>query len=125
MASARSFHLAPPLITGLDPATGRRRKIAIPGRIALPLFRALRHGKLLRGTALDPFGWQAERRAERRLVRETERSIAAALDALRPGDAGHCRVAGGDFRCTSAATARSRTRRCRKPNRSVRRCWPR
>jgi len=78
------FHLAPPLLTGIDPATGRRRKLAIPGRIALPLFRALRHGRVLRGTPLDPFGWQAERRAERRLAGETERSIAAAIDALRP-----------------------------------------
>ena len=25
------FHLSPPLITGIDPATGRRRKIAMPG----------------------------------------------------------------------------------------------
>ena len=78
------FHLAPPLLTGIDPATGRRRKLAIPGRIALPLFRALRHGRVLRGMPLDPFGWQAERRAERRLAGETERSIAAAIDALRP-----------------------------------------
>ena len=34
------FHLSPPLITGIDPATGRRRKIALPGWVALPLFRA-------------------------------------------------------------------------------------
>ncbi len=63
------FHLAPPLLARLDPATGRRRKLAISGRIALPLFRALRHGKILRGTPLDPFGWQAERRQERDLAR--------------------------------------------------------
>ena len=78
------FHMAPPLISGIDPATGRRKKMAIPGRIALPLFRALRHGKALRGTPLDPFGYQAERRAERALGRETERSIDAAIGALRP-----------------------------------------
>ena len=78
------FHMAPPLISGTDPATGRRRKIAIPGRIALPLFRALRHGKVLRGTLLDAFGYQAERRAERALASETERSIEAAMAALRP-----------------------------------------
>ena len=34
-----AFHLSPPLITGIDPATGRRRKVAIPGWLALPLFR--------------------------------------------------------------------------------------
>jgi indolepyruvate ferredoxin oxidoreductase len=78
------FHMAPPLISGVDPATGRRNKIAIPGRFALPLFRALRHGKILRGTPLDPFGWQADRRAERALIGETERSIQAAIESLRP-----------------------------------------
>jgi indolepyruvate ferredoxin oxidoreductase len=62
------FHMAPPLVTRMDPNTGRRRKIAIPGSVALPLFRVLRHGKMLRGTLLDPFGYQAERRQERALV---------------------------------------------------------
>ena len=78
------FHMAPPLISGTDPATGRRKKIAISGRIALPLFRALRHGKLLRGTPLDPFGWQAERRQERQFARDTEASLDRAIAALRP-----------------------------------------
>ena len=78
------FHMAPPLVSGTDPATGRRRKVAIPGRIALPLFRVLRHGKALRGTKLDPFGYQADRRAERALIADTERSIDAAITALRP-----------------------------------------
>ncbi len=76
--------MAPPLISGLDKATGRKRKIAIPGRVALPLFRLLRHGKLLRGTPLDPFGWQADRRAEREFARDTEASVAAATAKLRP-----------------------------------------
>ena len=78
------FHMAPPLVSGIDPATGRRRKIAISGRIALPLFRALRHGKALRGTPLDPFGWQAERRAERAFARDTEASLEQAMASLRP-----------------------------------------
>jgi len=77
------FHLAPPLITRVDKATGRRRKIAIPGRIALPLFRALRHGKVLRGTPLDPFGWQADRRHEQALLAEYERDLREALPLLR------------------------------------------
>ena len=38
----------------------------------------------MRGTPLDPFGYQAERRAERALIGETERSIDAAIAALRP-----------------------------------------
>ena len=73
------FHLAPPLITRVDPATGRRRKIGVPGWLALPLFRVLRHGKVLRGTPLDLFGWQADRRLERALIAEYEADLTAAL----------------------------------------------
>jgi len=78
------FHLAPPLLSRPDPATGRRRKVKIPGRIALPLFRLLRHGKALRGTVFDPFGWQRDRRLERGLAAEYERDVRHALDRLRP-----------------------------------------
>ena len=78
------FHMAPPLLSRPDPATGRRRKIAISGRVALPLFRALRHGKVLRGTPLDVFGWQHERRAERAFARHYERDLRAILPRLRP-----------------------------------------
>ena len=77
------FHLAPPLVSGVDKATGRRRKVAISGRVALPLFRALRHGKVLRGTPLDVFGWQAERRLERAFTRQYERALRQALPLLR------------------------------------------
>jgi len=63
-----SFHMAPPLLSRTDPATGRRRKIKIPGRVALPVFRALATMKPLRGRWLDPFGWQQERREERRMI---------------------------------------------------------
>lgn len=75
-------HVSPPLPLGRDPATGRRRKIALPGWIAAPLFRVLQHGKRLRGTALDPFGWQADRTLERRLVAEYEADMGRVLDAL-------------------------------------------
>ena len=78
------FHMAPPLLTRADPATGRRRKIAVPGWLALPAFRVLRHGKALRGTPLDAFGWQHERRAERALIAEYERDMHEALRLLRP-----------------------------------------
>ena len=78
------FHMAPPLFSRPDPATGRRRKVAIPGRLALPLFRLLRHGKALRGTPLDPFGWQHDRRLERELIAGYERDIRHVLDRLRP-----------------------------------------
>jgi indolepyruvate ferredoxin oxidoreductase len=76
------FHLAPPLVTKIDPATGRRKKVAVPGWLARPLFRVLRHGKVLRGTPLDLFGRQAERREERALIGEYEADMAQALAGL-------------------------------------------
>ncbi len=79
--AAPVFHLAPPLLTRVDPATGRKRKIAVPGWLAGPLFRALRHGRVLRGSWADPFGWQAERRAERALVTQ----YVADVEAMLPG----------------------------------------
>jgi indolepyruvate ferredoxin oxidoreductase len=78
------FHLSPPLTRGIDPATGRRRKIALPGSIALPLFRVLQHGKYLRGTPLDPFGRQQERRMERALIKQYIGDLRAVAAALRP-----------------------------------------
>ena len=78
------FHLSPPLITRLDPATGRRKKIAIPGWLALPLFRVLRHGRLVRGTVFDLFGRQAERKMERALVGQYVADLRASLAVLRP-----------------------------------------
>jgi indolepyruvate ferredoxin oxidoreductase len=78
------FHLSPPLVTGIDPATGRRRKIALPGWLALPLFRVLRHGKRLRGTRLDLFGRQHERQMERALIEQYIGDLRSAMAALRP-----------------------------------------
>jgi indolepyruvate ferredoxin oxidoreductase len=68
----------------VDKATGRPRKIAVPGWLAEPLFSALRHGKVLRGSWADPFGWQAERRAERALVSQYVADVEAMLERLRP-----------------------------------------
>ncbi len=78
------FHISPPLITRIDPRTGRRNKVAIPDWAALPLFRLLRRGKVLRGTALDLFGRQAERKAERALIEQYITGLRAALAALSP-----------------------------------------
>jgi indolepyruvate ferredoxin oxidoreductase len=60
------FHLAPPLLTGRD-AQGHLIKRSY-GSWLLPLFRVLAPLKVLRGTALDPFGRTAERRRERGLI---------------------------------------------------------
>jgi indolepyruvate ferredoxin oxidoreductase len=76
------FHMSPPLIHRMDPATGRRGKIAIPGTVALPLFRVLRHGKAVRGTVFDPFGYQAERRQERALIEQYDRDLQTVLSGL-------------------------------------------
>ena len=77
-----AFHMSPPLLARFDKATGRRGKIAIPGSVALPLFRVLRHGKVLRGTPLDPFGYQGERRQERALIRQYTADLRKVLAAL-------------------------------------------
>jgi indolepyruvate ferredoxin oxidoreductase len=89
-----AFHLAPPLITRRDPATGRRRKIAIPGWLALPVFRVLRHGKRLRGGAWDLFGRQEDRRMERAMIAAYEEDMAAASAALRHNPAAALALAG-------------------------------
>ena len=78
------FHMSPPLIARMDNATGRRRKVAVPGWIALPLFRVLRLGRLVRGSVLDLFGRQAERQAERALIEQYIGDLRTAVAALRP-----------------------------------------
>ena len=83
-APGAAFHMAPPVITRIDPRTGRRNKIAIPGWLALPLFRVLRRGKILRGTPLDLFGMQEERKAERALIAQYDADLRAILPKLRP-----------------------------------------
>jgi len=77
-----AFHMSPPLVGRTDPVTGRRRKIAIPGWVALPLFRVLRHGKAVRGTVVDPFGFQAERRQERALIGQYVADLRTVLAGL-------------------------------------------
>jgi indolepyruvate ferredoxin oxidoreductase len=79
-----AFHMSPPLITRVDARTGRRNKIAIPGWLGSPLFRLLRRGKALRGTALDPFGYQEERKAERALIEQYIADLREVLATLRP-----------------------------------------
>ena len=65
------FHMAPPLLARKDPRTGRPRKISF-GPWLEGVLRVVARGKHLRGTALDVFGWHAERRMERRVLREFE-----------------------------------------------------
>jgi indolepyruvate ferredoxin oxidoreductase len=71
------YMLHPPLLRAL----GLKRKIAL-GPWFRPLLRALRAGRVLRGTPLDPFGWARVRRVERALIGEYEALVTEALPAL-------------------------------------------
>ena len=75
-----TFHLAPPLLADKDPKTGHLRKKTY-GPWMMGAFRVLARFKFLRGTPVDPFGWTAERRMERRLIGEYE----AVVDRLLAG----------------------------------------
>jgi indolepyruvate ferredoxin oxidoreductase len=63
------FHLAPPIFARRDKATGHLLKKEFGGWM-MPAFRLLAKLKFLRGTAWDPFGRSAERKAERRLIED-------------------------------------------------------
>jgi len=75
------FHLAPPLWSHPDPATGRPRKYAMPG-LMLRVFAGLARLKFLRGTRWDLFGYSAERKAERALIAHYETALTRLLDKL-------------------------------------------
>ncbi|MGC2412156.1 MAG: DUF6537 domain-containing protein, partial [Stellaceae bacterium] len=77
------FHLAPPLVAPRDPATGHLQKRQY-GPWMLGAFRLLARLRGLRGTAFDPFGRTAERRAERHLVGEYEALLDEIAAALSP-----------------------------------------
>ena len=75
-----NFHLAPPLLsqTGADGRPVKRRY----GPWMMPVFGMLARLRWLRGTALDPFGYSAERRRERRLVDDYFALIALFCETL-------------------------------------------
>jgi indolepyruvate ferredoxin oxidoreductase len=68
------FHLAPPLLAKRDPVTGEPKKMSF-GPWMLKVFAVLAKFKFLRGTPLDPFGYTAERRMERKLVADYQSLI--------------------------------------------------
>ncbi|MGB0468824.1 MAG: indolepyruvate ferredoxin oxidoreductase family protein [Pontibacterium sp.] len=77
------FNLAPPMISKINPGTGRARKRKFSSKI-LPLFRQLSKLRVLRGTVLDVFGYTADRRLERQLINEYESDIQTILGHLQP-----------------------------------------
>jgi indolepyruvate ferredoxin oxidoreductase len=77
------FNLAPPMLAGKPDALGRPGKRAF-GAWMMPLFRVLAGLRGLRGTALDVFGYSADRRLERELIAGYERDVASVLAVLSP-----------------------------------------
>jgi indolepyruvate ferredoxin oxidoreductase len=75
------FHLAPPALNGKRDARGRPLKKEF-GAWVLPLFRVLARLRRLRGTAFDVFGYTAERRMERQLIRDFEDTVENLLAKL-------------------------------------------
>ena len=80
-----TFHMAPPIL-------GRKDKEGHPvksefGAWMLRALKVLRHGKVLRGTPLDPFGYSAERRAERRAIRDYHKLLDELMAGLTAGNA--------------------------------------
>ena len=76
------FHLAIPALSRPDPVTGEPTKRSY-GPWLISALQLLAPLKFLRGTALDIFGYGAERRLERRLLAEYEATLEALLALLR------------------------------------------
>ncbi len=81
------LHLAPPIMTKLNPDTGLPVKREF-GPWMLKAMGLLRHGKVLRGTWLDPFARTTERREERALPGEYCAGLEAMLPKLSPATHG-------------------------------------
>jgi len=77
------FNLAPPFFSRKDPVTGELRKRAF-GSWMMWAFRVLAGMRWLRGTRLDPFGYQAERKSERALIDAYEQEVTALAASLTP-----------------------------------------
>ncbi len=76
------FHLAPPIFARRDKITGHLQKQEYGGWM-LHAFGLLARLKFLRGTAFDPFGRTAERKAERRLIEDYVAMIEQRTSGLR------------------------------------------
>ncbi|MEQ9260678.1 MAG: indolepyruvate ferredoxin oxidoreductase family protein [Roseovarius sp.] len=77
-----SFHLAPPILGGKGP-DGQPKKREFGPWLERPL-KVMAKLKGLRGTPLDIFGYTAERRMERALIRQYEADMAEVLPKLAP-----------------------------------------
>jgi len=75
-----NFHMTLPWSRGTNP--GEEPKKIRFGPWLLPAMKLLARCKFLRGSALNPFGWIPERRQERELIADYERTLAHILDKL-------------------------------------------
>jgi indolepyruvate ferredoxin oxidoreductase len=74
-----SYNLHPPMLRAL----GMQRKLRL-GPWFTPVLGSLQHGRRLRGTPLDPFGYAKVRRVERQLVGEYRDLVGKAAARLTP-----------------------------------------
>lgn len=81
-----SFHLAPPIMSGKDDATGRPKKREF-GPWMMQGFKLLAKFKGLRGTPFDIFGYSHERKEERELIKEYEHFMDVVRAHLASGTA--------------------------------------
>ncbi|MFK8030141.1 MAG: indolepyruvate ferredoxin oxidoreductase family protein [Gammaproteobacteria bacterium] len=75
------FNLSPPAIAPKDKVTGLPKKMTF-GAWMMPAFGLLAKLKFLRGTAFDFFGRTDERKMERQLIVDYEKTIAEVLETL-------------------------------------------
>ena len=75
-----TFHFAPPLLARRD-ANDRPRKIAVGGWFA-PVLRVLAKLRWLRGTPVDPFRYNGDRRLERELLLTFEADVETIVERL-------------------------------------------
>ncbi len=77
-----TFYLAPPILGGTG-SDGRAKKRAYGEWLLRPM-KLLTKLKALRGTPLDIFGYNAERRMERKLIKQYERDIKEITPLITP-----------------------------------------
>ncbi len=87
-----TFHLAPPILSRTGP-DGRPLKREFGAWMQGPL-KLMARFKVLRGTPFDLFGYTAERRMERALIKQYEKDMKVLLPKVDAGHAGHCLRAG-------------------------------
>jgi indolepyruvate ferredoxin oxidoreductase len=75
------FHLAPPILSRVDPKTGKPRKLSF-GPWMMTGFKLLKRMKILRGRAVDVFGQSDERKQERALIAQYEQCLEQVIKHL-------------------------------------------